>query len=238
MRRCSARHRRGGWRRLSAATERRPGRTPHDVEGGAGMGRTYLHAVASLDGFIADERDDVGPLHDWYFAGDHPLVDDDHADVHGAPFRVSAASADYVRGMWTRQKVLVIGRHLFDLTNGWEGHPAAAEHVVVVSHRPKPESWHPEASYHFATSVEEGMARAHELAAEGEIGVTAGDIGGQALSLGLIDNVAIDVVPVIFGAGKPYFGTFADGALMLENPDVVIQGDRVLHLRYPVRRGR
>jgi hypothetical protein len=80
------------------------------------MGTMYLHAVASLDGYIADERDDVGPLHDWYFKGDHPLVDEDHADVHGAPFRVSAAWADYVRGMWSRQKVLVIGRHQFDLT--------------------------------------------------------------------------------------------------------------------------
>jgi hypothetical protein len=29
------------------------------------MGTTYLHAVASLDGFIADKREDVGPLHDW-----------------------------------------------------------------------------------------------------------------------------------------------------------------------------
>ncbi len=36
------------------------------------MGTAYLHAVASLDGYIADERDDVGPLHDWYFNGDHP----------------------------------------------------------------------------------------------------------------------------------------------------------------------
>jgi hypothetical protein len=57
------------------------------------MGTTYLHAVAPLDGYIADEHDDVGPLHDWYFNGDHPLVDEDHADVHRAPFRVSAASA-------------------------------------------------------------------------------------------------------------------------------------------------
>src|SRR3954464_3072207 len=238
MRRCSARHRRGGWRRLSAATERRPGRTPHDVEGGAGMGRTYLHAVASLDGYIADQRDDVGPLHDWYFSGDHPLVDDDHADVHGPPFRVSAASADYVRGMWSRQKVLVIGRHQFDLTNGWEGHPPASDHVVVVSHRPKPAGWHPEASYHFVTSVENGIGRARELAEGGEIAVTAGDLGGQALSLGLIDYVAIDIVPVVFGHGKPYFGRLADGHLMLEDPDVVIRGDRVLHLRFPVRRHR
>src|SRR6266852_8134455 len=51
------------------------------------------------------------------------------------------------------------------------------DHVVVVSHRPRPTGWHPEASYHFATSVEEGIARAHELAGEGEIGVGAGEVG-------------------------------------------------------------
>ena len=44
------------------------------------MGTTLLHAVVSLDGYIADERDDVGPPHDWYFSGDHPLVDEDHAE--------------------------------------------------------------------------------------------------------------------------------------------------------------
>jgi dihydrofolate reductase len=135
------------------------------------------------------------------------------------------------------RRVLVIGRHQFDLTNGWEGHPPASDHVVVVSHRPRPTGWHPEASYHFATSVEEGIGQAQELAGEGEIGVGAGEVGGQALSLGLIDHVAIDIVPVVFGRGKPYFGTLANGHLMLEDPEVVIQGDGVLHLRYPVHRG-
>jgi dihydrofolate reductase len=203
------------------------------------MGATYLHAVASLDGYIADEHDDVGPLHDWYFNGDHPLVgDDDHAEVHGAPFRVSAASANYVRDMWSRQRVMVIGRHQFDLTNGWEGHPPTGSHVVVVSHRPRPMGWYPEASYHFATAVEEGMMRAQELAGDGEIAVGAGDIGGQALALGLIDHVAIDFVPVVFGKGKAYFGNLPDGHLMFGDPDVVIQGDGVLHVRYPVHQER
>ena len=53
--------------------------------------------------------------------------------------------------------------------------------------------------------------RTQELAGEGEIGVGAGDVGGQALSLGLIDHVAIDIEPVVFGRGKPYFGTLANG---------------------------
>jgi dihydrofolate reductase len=203
------------------------------------MGMTYLHAVASLDGYIADEQDDVGPLHDWYFNGDCPVADEEHADVHGGtPFRVSAASAEYVRGMWSRLKVIVIGRHQFDLTDGWEGHPPTGDHVVVVSHRPRPTGWHPEAPYDFTTSVEEGLARAQELAGRGEIAVGAGDIGGQALSLGLIDQVAIDVVPVVFGRGKPYFGGHVNGPLMLRDPDVVINGHGVLHLRYPVDRAR
>lgn len=201
------------------------------------MGATYLHAVASLDGFIADANDDVGPLFDWYYNGDQPIVPDDEVEFQGGtPFRVSAASADYVRGLWTRQEVIVLGRHLFDLTDGWKGHPPASRHAVVISHRPKPEGWHPEASYDFVGSVEEGVARAKELAGEGDVGICAGDVGGQALALGLVDFVAIDIVPVVFGSGKPYFGPLTEAQLMLEDPDLVIQGDRVLHLRYPVRR--
>ncbi|MFG1696688.1 hypothetical protein [Nonomuraea sp. NPDC049309] len=45
----------------------------------------------------------------------------------------------------------------------------------------------------------------------------------------------MDVVPVVFGWGECFFGP-VDGQRLLEDPDVVIQGDRVLHLRYPVRR--
>ncbi len=63
----------------------------------------------------------------------------------------------------------------------------------------------------------------------------AGDVGGQALELGLGDEVAMDVVPVVFGSGKRYFGPVGDKHL-LEDPDVVIRGNRVLHLRYRVRR--
>jgi dihydrofolate reductase len=133
-------------------------------------------------------------------------------------------------------KVIVVGRSQFDLTNGWEGHPPAGDHVVVVSHRPRPDGWHPEASYHFTTSVPEGIARAKELAGDGDVAVGAGNVGGQALALGLIDHVAVDVVPVVFGRGKPYFGSVVDGPLLLADPEVVIRGDGVLHLRFPVRR--
>jgi dihydrofolate reductase len=191
------------------------------------MSTVVMHNVVSVDGFIADPDDDVGPLFDWYTNGDMALTED-------GGLKVSKASFEYVRPMWDRIGSMVIGRHLFDMTNGWEGRPPAGDHVVVVSHRPKPDGWHPEASYHFVDDVARAIATAADLAGDRIVAVAAGDVGGQALALGLVDEVAMDVVPVVFGSGKRYFGS-VDAQHLLEDPDVVIRGDRVLHLRYRVR---
>jgi dihydrofolate reductase len=193
-----------------------------------GVSTVVMHAVVSVDGFIADADDDVGPLFEWYFNGEAEIVD-------GGPFKVSEASIGYVRPMWERIATTVIGRHLFDLTNGWEGTPPAGEHTVVVTHRPRPDGWHPEASCRFVDDVAAAIAAAKELAGERDVAVAAGEVGGQALALGLVDEVAMDVVPVVFGSGKRYFGS-VNAQHLLADPDVVIQGRRVLHLRYPVRR--
>ncbi|GAA2356019.1 dihydrofolate reductase family protein [Dactylosporangium salmoneum] len=198
-----------------------------------------MHNVVSVDGFIADSNDGVGPLHDWYWNGDTPVtpgVDPqfDHSGA-GSLFKVSRASAPYVKATWDRLGTIVMGRHLFDLVNGWEGRPPAGEHVVVVSHRPKPDGWHPEASYHFVDDVRAAIDRARELAGERDVAVNAGDVGGQILAAGLVDEVAMDVVPVVFGSGKRYFGRI-EGQHLLEDPHVVIQGEGVLHLRFKVRR--
>jgi dihydrofolate reductase len=191
------------------------------------MSTVVMHNVVSVDGFIADENDGVGPLFEWYNNGEIRLG-------QGAGL-VSKVSFDYVRPIWDGIGAMVIGRHLFDITNGWEGSPPAGEHVVVVSHRPKPDRWHPEASYHFVDDVAAAVATARELAGDRTVAVAAGNVGGQAFALGLVDEVAMDVVPVVFGSGKRYFGP-VDGRHLLEDPDVVIRGDRVLHLRFRVRR--
>ena len=51
------------------------------------------------------------------------------------------------------------------------------------------------------------MAKAQELAGDRIVEVAAGDVGGQMLAAGLVDEVRMDVVPVVFGSGKRYFGS-------------------------------
>jgi dihydrofolate reductase len=198
------------------------------------MARVVMHAVVSVDGYIARPDDSVGPLFDWYFNGGTEVS----AGASGWTFRVSPASAGYVRPFWDDIKVTVIGRHLFDTTNGWDGKPAAGDELVVVTHRPLPEEWlatHPDAPFHTADSVEAGIALAKKLADDGLVCVTAGDLGGQAFTAGLVDEVAMDVAPVVMGEGVRYFGSHT-GTVLLDDPDQVVQGDRVLHLHYTVKR--
>lgn len=193
------------------------------------MGDAVMYASVSVDGFIADENDQPGPLFDWLVGGDVPL------DASGV-LKVSQASYDYTRAYWDRIGVTIAGRHVFDMTNGWDGTPPSGiDHVVVVTHRGRPEGWHAGAPFHFVDGVEAAMAKAQELAGDRIVEVAAGDVGGQMLGAGLVDEVRMDVVPVVFGSGKRYFGS-VQAQHLLEDPDEVIRGNRVLHMRFSVRR--
>ncbi|MCK0111922.1 dihydrofolate reductase family protein [Ornithinimicrobium sp. F0845] len=193
------------------------------------MGTVVMYSAVSVDGFIADLNDQPGPLFDWLSGGDVPL------DESGQ-LRVSQPSYDYTRDYWDQIGVTVVGRHVFDMTDGWGGTPpSGVGHVVVVTHRPAPEPWPADAPFHFVEGVEAAVTRAQELAGDRLVEVAAGEVGGQVLAAGLVDVVRMDVVPVVFGSGKRYFGS-VDAQHLLEDPEVVIQGSRVLHLRYRVRR--
>ena len=181
------------------------------------MGKVVMYNAVSVDGFVADENDQPGPLFDWYFNGDVPL--DESGEL-----TVSQTSYDYIRPYWDQIGASIFGRHVCEV-----------DHVVVVTHRGRPEGWHPEAPFHFVDGIETAMTTAQELAGDRVVNVAAGEIGGQALAAGLVDEVRMDVVPVVLGSGKRYFGE-VDAQHLLEDPDVVIQGDRVLHLHYRVRR--
>jgi len=193
------------------------------------LGKVVMYSSVSVDGFIADENDQPGPLFDWLLSGDVPL------DESGV-LKVSQKSYDYIRPYWDQIGATVVGRHVFDITNGWDGTPpAGVDHVVVVTHRGRPEGWYPEAPFYFVDGIEAAMAKAQELAGDRVVEVAAGDVGGQVLAAGLIDEVRMDVVPVVFGSGKRFFGS-VHAQHLLDDPDVVIRSNRVLHLCYQVRR--
>lgn len=193
------------------------------------MGKVVMYGSVSLDGFIADEDDQPGPLFDWLTSGDVPLDD-------SGVLQVSQTSYDHVRPYWDQIGATIVGRHVFDMTDGWDGAPpAGVDHVVVVTHRAAPGGWDAEAPFHFVDGIEAAVGLAQELAGARIVEVAAGHVGGQVLAVGLVDEVRMDVVPVVFGSGKRFFGS-VDAQHLLEDPDVVIQGNRVLHLCYQVRR--
>jgi dihydrofolate reductase len=199
------------------------------------MGHTIMGAVVSLDGYIAHDDDGVGPLFDWYGNGD---VEWAFSADQERPCRTTQTSRDFIQAVYPRIGAEVVGRRLFDHTNGWGGVPVAGDHVFVVTHA-LPTDWEHAGSapFTFVTDgVEAAITQARELAGPDRvIDVTAGEIGGQALRLGMIDQVVMNVVPVVFGSGRPFFGAMGPGdTVTLANPSRVVQGDRVTHLLYDV----
>jgi dihydrofolate reductase len=187
----------------------------------------------SLDGFVARPDDSVGPLFDWYTAGDVevPMV--------GYPmtFRVSPSSADYLRSFLdtVRGGAFVCGRRVFDYTHGWGGNPPGGGAAFVVTHRPPPSDWPAShlAPFTFVPSVASAVEQA-KAAGDGTVGVSGPDIARQCLELGLLDEVRIDLVPVLLGSGVRYFSSLDTPRASLEQVEVVV-GVGVTHLRYRVR---
>lgn len=194
------------------------------------MGKVFTHMTMSLDGFIADPNDQVGELFEWYEVGD-VSVPSANEEIS---FRVDEASADVLRDLTTDIGALVAGRRLFDITDGWgDNHPVGAPVVVVTHHAPDDADRWPRTA--FVDGVAAAIARAKEIAGDRDVTIASASIAQQALDLGLVDQVSVSLVPVLFGEGIPYFGALQQGHQLLEDP-VVVQGRRALHLSYAVRR--
>lgn len=199
-------------------------------------GEVVMAAAVSLDGFLAAEDDQVGSLHDFYFNGDTPITAPNR-EFH-VSFKSSPASARYLGDAWSRVGAIVMGRHLFDITNGWDGVPVVGDRVFVVTHS-VPTDWEylDTAPFTFVTDgVASAIAQAKALAGpDRDVAVNGGDVGGQAVAAGLVDVVDVALVPVVFGSGKRFFGGLTEQVL-LDDPEVV-PSERVTHLRYRVRKG-
>jgi dihydrofolate reductase len=201
------------------------------------MGQVVANASMSLDGYIAKPDNTIGRLFDWLQNGEVevPTVDD-RITLH-----MSQPSAEYWHTWVAGLGALVCGRTLFDFTDGWGGMHTIGVPVVVVTHQ-IPTDWvdaHPDAPFHFVTDgVEAAVAAAQELARERTVAVTAGTMARQCLELDLLDAVAVDLVPVVMGRGRPFFGELTGADVPLGDPIECVRGDRVTHLVFPVDQTR
>ena len=194
------------------------------------MSKVFTHMTMSLDGYIADPDDRPGELFDWYEAGEASVASPNE-DV---AFNVDEASAEALRELTENAGALVSGRRLFDIANGWnDTHPSGAP-VVVVTHRAPADAAQRWPRTNFVDGVEAAIAKAREVAGDKDVTIASASVTQQALDLGLVDEVCVSLVPVLFGEGVPYFSKLNRGHLLLEDP-IVVQGRRALHLRYPVR---
>jgi dihydrofolate reductase len=185
----------------------------------------------SLDGFIADRNDDVGPLFDWYRVGP---VTTPSADERWS-FHTSEASAKELREFLPAVGALVCGRRVFDHTKGWGGrHPAGCP-VFVVTHN-VPKGWpRDDAPFTFVTDgVESAVAQAKELAGDKIVAIATPSITQQCLNLGLLDVIRVNLVPVLLGDGIRFFDNLRDAPITLDDPTVT-ESTRVTHLQYHVR---
>lgn len=195
------------------------------------MGDVVASLTMSLDGFVAWEDDSVGHIFDWYDTGPVEV----HWPGNDMVSRVSPASADHLHRLIEGTGALVVGRRVYDYTGGWGGHHPFGVPVFLVTHHP-PAAW-PAADAPF-TAVPEGVAAAIEQAAavagDRAVGLAGPDIVQQALDLDLVDEIAVDLAPVLIGRGVRFFGELARSPVLLDDPQVV-EGTRVTHLRFRVR---
>ena len=202
------------------------------------MGKVVLEISMPLDGFVAGPND--GPerplgdggerLFQWYSSGDtaFPLPGTDMV------FKISRASAELLRVSWSTIGAAVTGRRTFDIAGGWGGKPPGGVPYFVVTHT-VPQEWVKEGSpFTFVTDgVESAVRQAKKAAGDKNVAVSSANIMQQCLKAELLDEIQIDLVPVLLGDGVRLFDHLGIAPIQLECTRV-IEAPGVTHLRFRV----
>ncbi|HVK23245.1 MAG TPA: dihydrofolate reductase family protein [Actinokineospora sp.] len=196
------------------------------------MARLRVHNLAmSLDGFVAGPEqtraDPLGvrgeELHEWIFAEDRaPIVDElikRGQDGIGATI-MGRNMFGPIRGPWGEET----------WTGWWGPNPPYHHPVFVLTHHPHPPiTMEGGTTFHFVDNgIDAALARAADAA--GGLDVRLG--GGastvrQYLRAGLVDELNVDVVPILLGSGER---VFEDGITGFECVESATAG-QVTHLR-------
>jgi dihydrofolate reductase len=172
------------------------------------MSQVVLDITMSLDGFVTAANDGPG----------RGLGDDGeclHYWVFGGPWTYGEAQQERPGATGVDRQVIdelmeagaaVVGRRMYDVTDGWGGTSPFGVPCVVVTHRVADQPA-PESSFEFVEGIEAAVDRARQIAGDRPVGIGGGaSIAQQALQAELVDELQIHIAPVILGAGRPLFG--------------------------------
>jgi len=135
---------------------------------------------------------------------------------------------------------VIAGRRTYDQSIPWWGADGptglARRPVFVVTHQ-APADDPPGGVYRFVTDgVDSALRQAQAAAGDKDVTIMGGaDLGRQYLAAGLVDEVSIHLVPVLFGSGTRMFGDLRDGHVQMQAVDV-LPTPSANHLRYRIVR--
>jgi dihydrofolate reductase len=197
------------------------------------MAKIVLYMSMSLDGFIAGPGDDAEHglgrggerLHDWL------------ADGHGDPgsYRPEGPSAEVFDELMATGAVIA-GRRTFDFAGGWSGDHHDGVPIFVPTHRAPDDPPRGAATITFVTDgIESAVAQAKAAAGQRDVLLHGADTAQRCLRAGLLDELELQLVPVLLCDGRRLFEQLGSEHIELE-PVRVINAPGVTHLRYRVRR--
>jgi dihydrofolate reductase len=193
------------------------------------MSTSVLYMSMSLDGYIAGPNDEVGNpggdgfmrLHEWY-----GVVSEGEA-VH--PSGTGRQFTDEINATGA----VLVGRRTAEQVDHYGGNHHGVP-IFVLSHRPPDPSI---ANYPLVTYVTDGiasaMAQAKAAAGDRNVLVHGAYTAQRALEAGVLDEVQIHLIPVLFGGGRRLFETLPS-RVELEIVRV-IDTPQATHIRYRVR---
>jgi dihydrofolate reductase len=148
-------------------------------------------------------------------------------------FKLSEPSARLFDALASRVGVSLAGRNTYDDSEGFGGggpHPTAP--LFVVSHRPAPEV--SDRQTLITTGIEDAVAAAKEAAGDKDVVLMGGGVVTEALKAGLVDELVLHQVPILLGAGRPYFQQLPEHIRLRLIEAIPAPG--VTHLHYEVQR--
>jgi dihydrofolate reductase len=200
------------------------------------MSATVLYMSMSLDGFIAgpNEGPDNGlgdgghRLHEWAMTGS--------GDVDLEALRRSNGVNGKVIDEFMSTGAVVAGRRTFEPAGGWSGDHHDGVPIFIYSRREPGidiSQW-PLVTY--VTDVETAMAQAKQAAGDENVLVHGAAVAQLALAAGVLDELELHVVPVLFAQGRRLFEGLDPEQIELERTRILEGEGGVTHMHYRVRR--